>query len=273
MKASAPSFAGTLVAIVSEETRTEAVESLSQLSTGAVRTVLISLGDRADAAPHEEGGAVAIEGLLPQYLNNAVASLRLSSLPTVAWWRAGDPRILPEVAALVDRLIIDVEDPSSCWPFVPTLAPLSSVSELRWARLTRWRDLVAQFFDMPEVPATADAFGGLEIVGRDRFDARLFAGWLKARFPGGDRLQLEFRDGGAAPLETVTLSGQAGSLEVRLLPNGNCLQTSLRLGREEMSTRVVALGDQRAPALLREELRVRSRDLAFEEAVREAERI
>jgi hypothetical protein len=272
MNRAAPSFAGTLVAIVSRETRSEAVETFSALSTSAVRTVLISLGDRADAAPHEEGGAVAIEELLPRYLNNAVASLRLSSLPTVAWWRAGEPRILPEVAALVDRLIIDVDDPSACWPFVPRVAPLASVSELRWARLTRWRDLFAQFFDIPEVPARADAFGRLEIVAGDRFDARLLAGWLKARLPGGERLQLVLRDG-LAPLDSVTLSGSAGSLGVRLLPNGTCLATSVRLGQEEISTRVVALGDQRPPALLGEELKVRSRDLAFEEAVREAERI
>ena len=131
-----PSFAGTLVAIVSQQTRREVVQTLSEMSTSAVRTVLISLGDRADTAPQEQEGNVEIDGLLPRYLNNAVASSRLSSLPTVAWWRAGDPRILPEVAALVDRVIIDVDDPSPCWPFVPGLASLASVSELRWGRLT-----------------------------------------------------------------------------------------------------------------------------------------
>ena len=268
-----PSFAGTLVAIVSQQTRREVVQTLSEMSTSAVRTVLISLGDRADTAPQEQEGNVEIDGLLPRYLNNAVASSRLSSLPTVAWWRAGDPRILPEVAALVDRVIIDVDDPSPCWPFVPGLASLASVSELRWGRLTRWRDLLAQFFDIPEVPATADAFNRLEVVAGDRFDARLLAGWLKARLPGGERLQVVLRNDGVAPLDAVTLSGGAGHLSVRLLPTGNCLETAVRLGDEQTSTRVVPLGDQRSAALLRDELRIRSRDLAFEQAVLEAERI
>jgi glucose-6-phosphate dehydrogenase assembly protein OpcA len=264
-------FAGTLVAIVSDETSRQAVETLSQLSLSAVRTVLISLGESPDAAPREQAGAILIDGLLPRYLNNAIAYARLSSLPTAAWWRAGDPSILLDVAALVDRLVIDVEDPSSCWPYVPEVARLTSVSELRWARLTRWRDLVAQFFDLPEIAAAPGAWERLETVAADPYHARLLAGWLRSRLPGGDRLQVTQRPG-RAPLDSLTLSGPNGSVEVRLLPNRSCLQTAVRLnGRTE--TRIVPLGEQDLPALLREELRVRSRDRAFEDAVREAERI
>lgn len=264
-------FAGTLVAIVSPETSGQAVDVLEQLPRSAVRTVLISLGERPDAAPREQAGAILIDDLLPRYLNNAIAYARLSSLPTAAWWRAGDPRILPEVAALVDRLVIDVEDPSSCWPYVPEVARLTSVSELRWARLTRWRDLIAQFFDMPEISSSPGAWDRLEIVAGDQYDARLLAGWLRSRLPGGDRVHVTQRSGNA-PLDSMTLSGQDGSLGVRLLPNRDCLETAVRLdGRTE--TRIVPVGDQRVSSLLREELYVRSRDRAFEDAVREAERL
>jgi glucose-6-phosphate dehydrogenase assembly protein OpcA len=264
-------FAGTLVAIVSADTSAPASEALSQLPSSAVRTVLISLGDRHDAAPREEAGAILIEDLLPRYLNNAIAYARLSSLPTAAWWRAGDPGILPEVAALVDRLVIDVEDPSACWPYVPEVARLTSVSELRWARLTRWRDLFAQFFDMPEITASEGAWDRLETVAGDAYDARLMAGWFRSRLAARDGVQVVQRPGQAS-LESIVLSGPAGTLQVRLLPNRSCLQTAVRLdGRTE--TRVVPLGDQRLPALLRDELRVRSRDRAYEDAVRQAERI
>jgi glucose-6-phosphate dehydrogenase assembly protein OpcA len=264
-------FVGTLVAIVSAETRAPAVETLSQLSSSAVRTVLISLGDRHDAAPREEAGAILIEDLLPRYLNNAIAYARLSSMPTAAWWRAGDPRILPEVAALVDRLVIDVADPSACWPYVPEIARLTSVSELRWARLTRWRDLFAQFFDLPEIASSRDAWERLEIVAGDPYDARLMAGWFRSRLPHGDQIGVT-QQAGNAPLDSVALSGPGGALQVRLLPNRTCLQTAVRLdGRVE--TRVVPLGNQHPLALLSEELRVRSRDHAYEDAVREAERI
>jgi glucose-6-phosphate dehydrogenase assembly protein OpcA len=264
-------FAGTLVAIVSGTTNDQAVETLSQLSLSAVRTVLISLGERHDAAPREEAGAILIEDLLPRYLNNAIAYARLSSLPTAAWWRAGDPRILPEVAALVDRLVIDVEDPSPCWEYVPETARLTSVSELRWARLTRWRDLLAQFFDLPEIAAAGGAWDRIETVAGDRYAARLLAGWLRSRLPAGDRLQVTQRPGTSA-LDSITLSGPTGTLDVRLRSNQRCLQTAVRLeGRTE--TRIVPLGDQRLPELLKEELRVRSRDRTYEDAVRDAERL
>jgi glucose-6-phosphate dehydrogenase assembly protein OpcA len=264
-------YAGTLVAIVSGETSRAAAETLSQAPLSAVRTVLISLGERHDAAPRQQAGAIVIEDLLPRYLNNAIAYARLSSLPTAAWWRAGDPSILPDVAALVDRLVIDVEDPSRCWAYVPEIARLTSVSELRWARLTRWRHLFAQFFDLPEIAAAPGAWERLETVAGDQYDARLLAGWLRSRLPGGGRIEVSQRPGTGA-LDSMTLSGPTGTLEVRLLPNQSCLQTAVRLdGRTE--TRIVPLGDQRLPALLRDELRVRSRDRAYEDAVREAERI
>jgi len=33
------------------------------------------------------------------------------------------------------------------------LSQMTAVSDVRWARLTRWRSLVAQFFDVPDVRA------------------------------------------------------------------------------------------------------------------------
>ena len=49
------------------------------------------------------------------YLNNAVAALRLSSLPTAVWWRGGNPEMLEGVANLADRMILDAEEPADVW--------------------------------------------------------------------------------------------------------------------------------------------------------------
>ena len=57
------------------------------------------------------GHAVAIEGLKPEFVNNAVAALRLSSLPTLVWWRGGEAETLDALATLADRLVLDAEDP------------------------------------------------------------------------------------------------------------------------------------------------------------------
>jgi glucose-6-phosphate dehydrogenase assembly protein OpcA len=261
----------TVVAVVSPDTRGGVVAALSSLSRiSGVRPVIVVLGDAREAEPREEDGALVIDGLVQRYLNNAVASLRLSSLPTLVWWRAGDPGRLPDLAALADRVVMDLDDPSAGWSVVPDIARLASVSDLRWARLTRWRDLIAQFFDMPEVKDLPTPFERLEIAGTDPHDARLLGGWLRARLPAGERLEVVRIPGGDARLRSAELKGPTGRLVVRLLPGGACLETAVEMSSGHSSSRVVALGDQGLVALLGEELRVRSRDLAFEEAVREA---
>jgi glucose-6-phosphate dehydrogenase assembly protein OpcA len=262
------------VAVVSPETSSGVVEALSSLATtSGVRPVIVELGEAHEPQRREENGAVVIEGLLPRYLNNAVASLRLSSLPALVWWRAGDPARLPGLAALVDRVVLDLEEPSPGWAVVAEIAPLASVSDLRWARLTRWREMIAQFFDMPEVRDSRATFERVEITGSDTHDARLLGGWLRARLPAGDRLDVTRQPTPGARLRSAALSGSEGTLSVQLLGNGTCLETRVELAAGPPSSRVVALGDQALVALLGEELRVRSRDHAFEDAVREASRL
>src|SRR4051812_35191853 len=51
---------------------------------------LITLGDKAEPDIQTDGDVVIIEGLVPRYLNNAVARLRVSSMPSLAWWRGGE---------------------------------------------------------------------------------------------------------------------------------------------------------------------------------------
>jgi hypothetical protein len=265
------SLTATVIAIVSPGVLAETAGTLASLSRGAgVRPVIISIGDDPEAPRRDEDGATVIEGLLPRYLDKAVASVRLSSLPAAAWWRAGDPRTLRDLAALVDRVVLDLEDPAEAWTMVPAIARLAPVSDIRWARLTRWRDLVAQFFDVPDVrEATYDR---LAIAGADVHDAALLAGWLKSRLPGGRGIDVVHDRRGGARLGAVELSGPAGRLAVRLLPNGTCLETLVDLHEGPATSRVVARGDDHLAALLGEELRVRSRDLAFEDAVRGTER-
>ena len=265
------SFTATVVAVVEGSAGDAAADTLACLSKiSGVRPVIVSLGDVREAPRREQDGAILIDGLVPRYLNNAVAALRLSSLPTFAWWRAGDPPALQDLASLVDRVVMDREEPSAGWALVPGIAQLASVSDMRWARLTRWRDLIAQFFDLPELRETPGAFERIEIVGTDPHGARLLGGWLKARLPGGERLAVSIDSGGGTRLRSVRIAGAGGSVSVRLLENGRCLETRADIQTGQASRRVVALGDQGLASLLREELRVRSRDLAFEAAVREA---
>lgn len=260
----------TVVAIVSPASREEACTALSGIAhLAGVRPIIISLGQDAEPPRREDNGAVVIDGLVPKYLDNAVASLRLSSLPAIAWWRADEMSVLTALTRLVDRVVLDVPDPAGAWALVPDLAEHAPVSDIRWARLTRWRDLVAQFFDMPEVRRRT--WTTVTVKGSDPFDARLMTGWLRSRLPGGREIGVQHLPVPGERLQSIELSGEAGRLAARLLPSGTCIETAADLQTGHTETRVVTRGDERLPALLGQELRVRSRDLAFEDAVRELE--
>jgi glucose-6-phosphate dehydrogenase assembly protein OpcA len=236
--------------------------------TAGIRPVVVTLGDHPEPRRSDRNGTTVIEGLVPRYLNNAVASLRLSSLPAVAWWREPSTDGLAELADLVDRLVLDVEDPIGVWTLVPELSGRTAVSDLRWTRLTRWRDLFAQFFDLPDVRQASAAFTRLDISGGDPHAVRLLAGWITSRLPGGERLDVSIEaDGTPAAVRSIRLSDKASALSLRLSPDDTCIETEVTVPGISPCSRVVSAGDQRIAALLGEELRVRSRDIAFEDAV------
>ncbi len=264
-------LAATVVAVVREGEHGTAVEALSRLhEMAAVQPIVISLGARRDARREDHDGVVVFRELLPRYLNNAVASLRLSSLPAMGWWRVPAADLLGELAGLVDRLVLDAPEPMPLWRRVPEIAKVTAVSDLRWARLTRWRDLLAQYFDLPEVRRLKAPFDTVSITGQDAASVNLFAGWLRSRMPGGSTLKIDRRTDGSSPLARVELTGEAGCVTLSLLPHQSCLQTSIEGGPQAASTRIVPADEARLEALLRGELRIRSRDIAFEDATREA---
>lgn len=259
----------TLVVIAAAGALEEVHGALDTLvRTSGVRPIVVTLGDNPEPAMARRDRTSVLEGLVPRYLNNAIASLRLSSLPAVAWWRQPSTEGLAELGELVDRIVLDVENPSTVWDLVPRLSARAGVSDLRWARLTRWRDLFAQFFDLPEVREAAGAFSRLDIAAADWDGARLFAGWIVSRLPGGDRLAVSIApDASKVPIRSLQLTGDRLTLSLRLLPSDVCIETIVALPNAVPASRVVELGDQGLASLMGQELRVRSRDQAFEDAV------
>jgi glucose-6-phosphate dehydrogenase assembly protein OpcA len=154
------------------------------------------------------------------------------------------------------------------WAQVPALAEKTAVSDLRWARLTRWRALMAHFFDLPDVLAAAARLRTLRVEGSDPHAARLFAGWIASslRWPPGQ--SYEFRErAGDVPIASVALGDGSQELSLRLASTGTCVETGARVSGVDAASRIVSLGDQGLPALIGEELRIRARDLAFERAI------
>ena len=165
----------TVVAVGPSQRLAAAAEALQTLGdAGTVRGILISEGDNAAPPARVAGNTVALHGLKPSFFNNAVAALRLSSLPTLVWWRGGRADTLDGLADLADRIVLDYDRPATAspddaadpiWSRAATLFDDCAFSDLRWARLTQWRALMAHFFDIPEVLAAAADFHGSESWG------------------------------------------------------------------------------------------------------------
>jgi glucose-6-phosphate dehydrogenase assembly protein OpcA len=243
-------------------------EALAGLgSARGVRTILIVEGTSATPQVRVTESLVVIDGLAPKYLNNAVAAVRLPSLPALIWWRGGSQKALEDVTRLADRLVLDIEDPGPVWKRVDRLVQQTALTDLRWTRLTRWRSMLAHIFDLPQVRAATGAFRRLVVQGQDRPSSRLFAAWFVWCDPNTRiDVQIETVAGdGRSPLESVQLVGDRVSIGIRRIPGRDCLEASL--DGDIADVRIAPLGHTTLADCIGEELAVRSRDVAFEGAI------
>lgn len=260
---------GTVIVIGSSERLTAAAAALERIGAlVGMRAILISEGTESSPMARVTETSIAIAGLAPGFLDNAVASLRLSSLPAVVWWRGGSTEALDELADLADRLILDAPEPDEVWSLASHLFEHTALTDLRWAALTRWRAALAHLFDVPQVREGASGVTRLEIEASDVPAARLFAGWLQSSLRWKASVPIVIREvaGDApTPLVRVKLTGSVASLTIAVKPKGTCLEADVDL--VEAGTRIVPLGDGSLASLIGEELGVRTRDLAFERAL------
>ena len=132
-------------------------------------------------------------------LASAVIPLLLPDLPVFLWWTGTPPLEAAHFDALLtlsDRLIVDSADfarPDRTLVEIAAVARNGNgsygVTDFNWTRLTPWRDLVAQFFDVPTWRPFLDGITGVRVGfavdadGREIHpsQAQLFAGWLASR--------------------------------------------------------------------------------------------
>ncbi len=155
-----------------------------------------------------------------RFAANIIQPLLKPDLPVYLWW-LGDPpdQNDPTFAGLVDlsnRIIVDSTSFFSPEQDIRTLAALfqaspdSALSDLNWGRLTPWRQLTIQFFDVPEYRPYLAGVDSIEIehavaplavptrteqgdVSPNPTRALLLAGWLKARL-GWTMVSKEYLD-------------------------------------------------------------------------------
>ena len=259
----------TVVAIGPEDRLASAARTLQALGdAGTVRGILISEGDDPAPPAYVSGNTVTLYRLKPPYVNTAVAALRLSSLPTIVWWRGGRPDTIDTVADLADKIVLDEENPEAIWRRAVPLFADTAFSDVRWAKLTQWRALMAHFFDIPEVRAARSTFTTLTIACADTVSARLFASWLTSTLDFAKGFTVDIREVRGAPVMVDVRLGDHDQELVLRLSSEKCLETSVSVKGHRSASRVVSLSDVTPRRVLIEELRVRARDLAFERALR-----
>lgn len=259
----------TVVAIGPEERLAGAASTLQAFGdAGTVRGILISEGDNPAPPARVSGNTVSLYGLKPQYVNNAVAALRLSSLPTLVWWRGGRPDTIDAVADLAERIVLDAERPEDVWRRAVTLFDKTGFSDVRWAKLTQWRAMMAHFFDIPEVRAARSTFTTLTISCADTLSARLFASWLTSSLQFANGFTVDIREVRGEPVMVEVRLGDHEQELVLRLSSAKCLETSVSVRGHRSFSRVVSYIEVTPQRVLTEELRVRARDIAFERTLR-----
>src|SRR5215467_3847196 len=150
-RANARALIATMIVVGPPERLIPAADAIEHLGDVGVRAILISEGTHNEPVARVTDAAVAVSGLSPSYLNNAVAALRLSSLPAAVWWRGGSTPAFTDLADLADRMIIDLDQPDDVWGAAARVFDRTACTDLRWAGLTRWRAALAHLFDLPNV--------------------------------------------------------------------------------------------------------------------------
>lgn len=168
----------------------------------------------------------------------AIIPLLLSELPVFLWWPRGTPfddNLFKQLADSLNRLIVDsatFENPEgalsrmaerlrSSWPHL-------SYTDMNWGRLTRWRELVAQFFDSAALRPYLDRITDVTIdvalskagTSVNRAQGLLAAGWLASRLgwhPVDPVYQLVSAEGDRP--SSTRLSLKSGKRSVTVLVN------------------------------------------------------
>jgi glucose-6-phosphate dehydrogenase assembly protein OpcA len=178
-------------------------------------------------------------------LPGAVRPLLEANLPFVLWWTE-DPRatsaLFLDLARESSRLILDLPDPAADPQAVrfgldPSVNPFAR--DTSWFGITRWRELVAQFFDVPEPMELLAKLASIEITAEVPGDPRIprVAAWLVAWLAGQlGWKQVERRETAPGHLE-ATFQSSSGEVTVAIKAVGHAASGESRILGVNLSTR------------------------------------
>lgn len=257
-------------------------------------------------------------------MSSLVSPLFVAELPDFLWWPGGNfaqNDLFGDLLEIVDRVIVDSAQIGHNASGVSAMKDLLHdddedagplLGDFSWLRLAPWRQLIAQFFDPPDVQrslATIEqmtiSYADTQADGSSGFaSALLTVGWLASRLGwepvdalerrkgGGWSAPLSARDGGRkreVSLRLIPVKGDQPHYalrEVKLLAGGDApgtfqvertdetdLMTSSESRSVPLVSRIVYASPPSDDHMLGEELQRFGSDRVFEEALRFATRL
>ena len=247
-------------------------------------------------------------------LPSAALPLLVSDLPTFLWWRdviGSNQKVFSNLLHESDRLIVDSVEFAK--PAEELLAinkifqkdyetPVG-VSDLNWARLTSWRGLLADFYDVSEYRAALERTDNVRIsyvppqadVKAIAPQALLMAGWLASRLQWtmdkpatrdnertvfevsnrhGQTITVELhrnneegiKPGRLARVELQSIA-EGSAFKVERSPDLERVLTEAKLGSDVQRGRVLPVRNRSTPQLLSREMEILCNDQIYQEAV------
>jgi glucose-6-phosphate dehydrogenase assembly protein OpcA len=249
-------------------------------------------------------------------LTSAVIPLLLPDLPVFLWWTETPPLDRPyfdDLLGLADRLIVDSADfarPDRTLPRLHAVARAGhgryGVTDFNWTRITPWRELVMQFFDVPAWRPFLDKITGIRVGFAVDADGReihpsqalLLIGWLASRLgwtaveslapseAGGLLFAMKRPDGSEIPVRVRPRfmrgleAGDLSGLRIQALDRGKFAEFVVKRSEESahatalvavggrgMAERIVPLGRPGVSELLGEELTIARSDVIYEDSL------
>lgn len=253
-------------------------------------------------------------------LPSAVIPLLVPDLPVFLWWRdlqRLDDQSFQPLAQVADRLVIDSVNLSRLDSDLVAIARLFdrqdneaiAVSDVNWARLTSWRALLANFYDVTEYRSALAHLEHVRIeyvapessVEAVASQALLTAGWLASRLgwvidprstKQDEELSFECRQNGRpimlalkrverpaitpgrlAQVELQTGETEGASFLVKRTDDGLHLETHATIGNRLCPGSTLPVRNRSTAQLLAREMEILVKDTTYEDALRLATRL
>jgi glucose-6-phosphate dehydrogenase assembly protein OpcA len=175
---------------------------------GKTGTKVIAESQAIDGAEiFRESVELGVDGVRAPQRVQFVEALLVKDIPNVLWWAADrlfSSETFSGLLKIVEHVILDSSGTNT---ETNALAEFSSyfsgeqrhaLSDLAWMRLDPWRDVVAQFFDDPDLREELSALRRIAISSGSDSEALYLGGWLASRLGWAVRDRSTFVDANGA---------------------------------------------------------------------------